>query len=362
MSDESDHIADLSREGYKLLRERRLSEAEQKFSRILEEQPENSYALVGMGDAARKRKDARRAITYYRRCLETEPANGFALFGLADAYRSQRNYADAVEIWERYLNHDDTNVTVLTRVADGYRKLHDKARSRELYLRVMEIEPDNPYALIGLGHLHYDHGEYEQALECWIRMMTISGARVDIRVLTSIGNCYRKLKQFGEGVPYFEHALEMEPDNFYALFGLADCHRGMHDAERSLEYWQQILRNDPDNRVILTRAADAYRSLGELDRAVACYEHALTVGDDLFARLGLAIVERLRGEPYEAISALEELTANNPHNGRVAVELAQTYDHTDDRDSAIATLERFVEVDPDNGYVNGLLERFRSEA
>jgi tetratricopeptide (TPR) repeat protein len=361
MSSKDDPIAALSQEGYRLLREGKLAEAEERFTRILLQQPENSYALVGMGDTARKGHTPGKAVEYYERCLRTDPENSFALFGLADTYRSQRRYAEAVDVWERYLAQDDTNVTVLTRVADGYRKLQNRDRSLALYHQVLEIEAENPYALIGIGHLHYDHREYQEALEYWSRMLTVSGARVDIRVLTSIGNCYRKLKRFDEGKPFFEQALEREPGNFYALFGLADCYRGLHDAERSLQCWQQILERDPENRIILTRAGDAYRTMGELDSAVESYERALSISEDLYARIGLAVVERLRGEPFEAISALEDLRERYPGNSRVAVELAQTYEQNDDREQAIAVLERFVARDATNDYANELLERYQSE-
>jgi tetratricopeptide (TPR) repeat protein len=361
MSDGHDTISQLSQEGYRLLRNNQIEEAEQRFSRILDEQPTNSYALVGMGDAARKRKEQNKAISYYERCLETDPENSFALFGLADAWRSLRNYRQAVEVWERYLTFDDTNVTVLTRVADGYRKLRNKQRSKELYDRVLELEQDNPYALIGLGHLHYDHREYELALEHWTRMRTLSGARTDIRVLTSIGNCYRKLKRFEEGIPFFEQALERESGNFYALFGLADCYRGTHDAEQSLAYWNRILANDPENRVILTRAGDAYRTLGDLDEAMVSYEKALSVDDDLYARIGVAIVHRLRGDLFAAISVFEELTEREPRNHRVAIELAQTYAQTDDYQKAVTTLEHYLESGEQDTYVEELLKRYRDE-
>jgi hypothetical protein len=39
-------------------------------------------------------------------------------------------------------------------VADAYRKIHDFKHSKAIYLRVLEMEENNPYAIIGLGHLH----------------------------------------------------------------------------------------------------------------------------------------------------------------------------------------------------------------
>lgn len=352
-------VAELSQQGYRLLREKSYDEAAQRFESVLEIEPKNSYALVGLGDIARRRGRHQDAVEYYQRCIEHDPHNAFALFGLADSYRSLRKYHDALTIWERYLEHDDENVTVLTRVADAYRKVRQKRRSRELYERVLELEADNPYALIGLGHLHYDFREYEEALASWTRMYELSGASVDIRVLTSIGNCYRKLKEFTTGIPYFEQALDREPDNFYALFGLADCYRGLNDPDRSLAYWKRILDKDPKNRVILTRAGDAHRSMGELDEAEERYRAALEIGDDLYASLGLAIVARMRGEEEEALRMLDELRRREPDNHRVYVELAATHAQTGSPEDAVEVLAEYKHAGGTNAYVDELIERYR---
>jgi tetratricopeptide (TPR) repeat protein len=199
-------IAELSKKGYQFLKENRVGDAERNFRQIIEKDAENNYALVGLGDAARKRGAHRDAVDHYKKCLIYHPGNNYALFGLADCYKALNQYQKAIEIWEQYLLHDNKNITVLTRIADAYRKVRDFRKSKAIYLRVLEMEMDNPYALIGLGHLHYDFKEYRDALHYWQRMVHAQGDAVDIRVLTSIGNCYRKLKQFDMGVPYFEKA------------------------------------------------------------------------------------------------------------------------------------------------------------
>ena len=85
--------------------------------------------------------------------------------------------------------------------------------------------------------------------------------KVDIRVLTTLGNCHRKLKTYDQGIYYFQKAVDLEPDNFYALFGLANCYRGLNIHQKALDNWIKILKHDPNNKVILTRAGDAYRNL-----------------------------------------------------------------------------------------------------
>jgi len=357
---ETTEISELSKRGYQNLKENKIAEALACFQKILAVDEDNNYALVGMGDASRKRGGYREAAEYYRRCLAAHPGNNYALFGLADCYKALNQYQKAIEIWEQYLLHDDKNITVLTRVADAYRKVRDFKRSKEVYLRVLGMERNNPYAIIGLGHLHYDFKEYRDALYYWEQMLESQKDTVDIRVLTSIGNCHRKLKTFESGVPYFERALHRDPYNFYALFGLADCYRGMNQQDKSLEYWNRILEQDPRNKVILTRAGDAYRHLGRYEDAVDYYERALNIEFDTWAVVGLAVVAKIQGRYDEAIDSLNGLIRQDPKNYRLYLELADCRCQRGDRHKAIEVLEEFLRLGVRNNAVNEFLEQLRA--
>jgi tetratricopeptide (TPR) repeat protein len=352
-------ISDLSKQGYQLLKENKIAEAVERFNMILEVDDDNNYALVGMGDAARKRGNFREAVGYYQRCLTHHPGNNYALFGLADCYKALNQFHRAIEIWEQYLLHDNTNITVLTRVADAYRKIRDFKHSKAIYLKVLEMEGQNPYAIIGLGHLHYDFKEYRDALFYWEKMFEANREGVDIRVLTSIGNCHRKLKTFGEGILYFEMALRREPYNFYALFGLADCYRGMNQQDRSLEYWNRILEQDPRNKVILTRAGDAYRHKEDYERAVDYYQRALNIEFDTYAVLGLALVAKAQGRYTEALESLGRLIQQDPKNYRLYLELAECYLKRGDKRRAQETLEDFQRLGIRNQAIAEMLEKIK---
>jgi tetratricopeptide (TPR) repeat protein len=369
MTNETDHpggaaqtpemveVSELSKKGYQFLKENKTPEAIECFDKILAVDGNNNYALVGMGDASRKRGSFRDAVAFYQRCLACHPGNNYALFGLADCYKALNQYHKAIEIWEQYLLHDDKNITVLTRVADAYRKVRDFKHSKAVYLRVLEMEAANPYAIIGLGHLHYDFKEYRDALFYWEKMLAVNRDNVDIRVLTSIGNCHRKLKTFEEGIQYFEKALKKEPSNFYALFGLADCYRGMNRQELSLEYWNRILEQDPRNKVILTRAGDAYRYLEDYPRAVDYYERALNIEFDTYAVLGLAVVAKAQGKYDEALESLKRLVQQDPKNYRLYIELADCYLKKGEKNRARETLEEFQKLGIRNSSIAEMLER-----
>ncbi|PIE05188.1 MAG: hypothetical protein CSA76_00310 [Spirochaetales bacterium] len=315
-------IAELSRRGYRYIKKNQFSEARSCFRQVLEIEKENHYALVGMGDILRKEKRYRESIKYYQQCLSLHPDNHYALFGLADCHRALGDRTSAIEMWTEYLKLDTDNTAVMNRMADAWRKKNNYSESKKYYRKVLELEPDNAYALIGLGHLLFDFKEYEASLEIWKKIEQSQKEDVDIKVLTSLGNCCRKLKLFSEGTGYFARALEKQNDNFYALFGMADCYRGLGSPERSLEYWNRILEADPHNKVIQTRAGDAYRNTGNLDAAERCYQSALKIGFDIYAETGMALIEKSRGMHEEALKRLKPLMEHSPRNHIVALEAA----------------------------------------
>ena len=359
---ETQRISEISKTGYQLLKENKVSDAIDCFTKILLMDVNNNYALVGMGDASRKMGSVREAVKFYQRCLNHHPGNNYALFGLADCYKAMNQYQKAIEIWEQYLVHDDKNITVLTRIADAYRKVRDFDNSKKTYLRVLEMNESNPYAIIGLGHLYYDFKDYKEALFYWEQMLKsanepiMDNDNVDIRVLTSIGNCHRKLKTFSEGIAYFESALRREKNNFYALFGLADCYRGMNQYEKSLEYWNKILEQDPRNKMILTRAGDAYRNIGDFENSRRLYEIALNIEFDTYAVLGLALLAKTNGKFDEAIVSLRRLIQQDKKNFRLYIELADCYLVINDKRKARETLEEFQTLGIKCAKISEMLE------
>jgi tetratricopeptide (TPR) repeat protein len=184
--------------------------------------------------------------------------------------------------------------------------------------------------------------------------------KTDIRILTSIGNCHRKLKTFDKGVVFFERALEMDPQNFYALFGLADCYRGMNQQFRSIAYWNRILASDPNNKVILTRIGDAYRNSGDYEAALSFYEQALEIDFDEYALMGLALIGKLQGNYEDAIMRLNRLIQADSKNYRYYVDIADCYLHMNQKKKALAILQDAIKHTGKNTAVLDLLEKINS--
>ena len=310
-------LVNLSKQGNRHLRECALAQAEKTFQEILELEPGNSYALVGLAQVAKRQGELAKAIDFYQKCLRLAPYNSVAMLGLADCYRASNQLAKSLALWEKHLELHGKDTAVLTRMADAYRRTKRVEKAKQAYAAALANDPNNAYALIGLGYLCFEVQSYPDALKYWSQAHALEATRADVRLLTNLGNCHRKLKSFDLGVPYFQRALELDQGNFFALFGLADCYRGLHQPEQSLHYWQQILARDPANKIVLTRAGDALRQLGQIDAAQARYQAALQIGFDCFAAMGLATVLKIQGHYQEALTQLQSVLAGDPANPRL---------------------------------------------
>ena len=114
ITDGNDQITELSKKGYQLLKENDTEGARHAFESILSLEDNNNYALVGLGDIARKQNNFNEAISFYNKCLSFYPSNNYALFGLADCYKALNQFSKAIDIWQQYLIHDDKNITVIS--------------------------------------------------------------------------------------------------------------------------------------------------------------------------------------------------------------------------------------------------------
>ena len=316
-------FAELTDEGFRLFKAGRLEEAEGRFRAALALDPENAYALSGLGDAAKKRGDFKTALGHYTTCLQHHPDNEYALYGLGDCYRGLNDYSKAIEIWHACLDRARNKPAVLASIADAYRKLSDFTGAKKHYEEALALDPGFLHAIKGLGYLYYDLKMFREGVFYWNDALRRNGGLAgDHEVLLEIGNCHRRVQEFAEALPYFERVMAIDPKGFAGNFGLADCCRGLNDFRRARQYYEKILEREPANASILTRAGDMCVQMDDLEAAAEYFNRALKHGENLYARLGHARILERKGGYRDALRLLEEAERRFPRNQRLQNEKA----------------------------------------
>jgi tetratricopeptide (TPR) repeat protein len=207
----------------------------------------------------------------------------------------------------------------MTRIADGFKRKRNFEASKKYYLMALKRSPHDPYGLMGLGDIRAREGNDEEALRCFEKLIGIFDD--SIMALTSAANIYRKQKDYGKAMDYYERALELNPRNSHAWHGKADCFRGMRDYRSAIEAWSVALKYGMNPRIAITRIGDAYLSLKELEQAESNYKNALAQGYYKYAYLGMARVHISRNHVEKASKILEILVEKEPRDSRIVAEL-----------------------------------------
>ncbi len=110
---------------------------------------------------------------------------------------------------------------------------------------LLSANPKNLDALIQLGNLYYDHGEYRQAIEWYGRALDIDPRNPNVR--TDRGTCYWSLNEPDAALAEFRKSLEVDPAHAQTLYNMGVVYlHGKNDPEGARKAWQRLLASNPN--------------------------------------------------------------------------------------------------------------------
>ncbi len=105
--------------------------------------------------------------------------------------------------------------------------------------------PKNLDALIHLGNLYYDHGQYQQAVEWYGKALDVDPRNPNVR--TDRGTSYWNMNQPDDAIAEFQKSLDVDPGHAQTLYNLGVVYlHGKNDAAGAKKAWQKLLAANPD--------------------------------------------------------------------------------------------------------------------
>lgn len=131
-----------------------------------------------LGDLYERREQPADAVDAYRRALELNMRNFAAMDALERIHRAENEWVDAIEVMEqRGLALDDPNqkIGVLLAIAASWAEhAQQPDRGTSAYERILELDPLHPVAFEQLEQLHRDAGRWENLVEIYLNRVDAS--------------------------------------------------------------------------------------------------------------------------------------------------------------------------------------------
>ncbi len=142
-----------------------------------------------------------------------------------DLYLSDQDlYIEALHVFEEQLLADPDNTDLLA----GYASLlerSDRAKAIETYEKILSMDPGHPLALFNTGALYYSKGK---------ELFDLAQDEKDSRQFQILAD--EAIADFEQARPYFEKALEADPESLEAVLALKTIAFILDDKEAYLKY------------------------------------------------------------------------------------------------------------------------------
>ncbi|GAB6070821.1 hypothetical protein JCM30760_19180 [Thiomicrorhabdus hydrogeniphila] len=171
-------------------------EAKSLFTKILQKDPKNINAMLGMGGASVAEEEYRQAISFYQRVLDTEPNN-------IHAYEAIANLSGRVQLNKTWSNELENMVrkfprSAVLQYAQGniYAKQNDWLKAQENYFNALVADPENPDYMVNLA-ISFDHlGKYKLADKYYTQALGFAGNKKVSFNQTQVKNRLISIRQF----------------------------------------------------------------------------------------------------------------------------------------------------------------------
>ena len=254
---------------------KRLAQALEAFEAALEQDPEDTAALVAAAESALLLGDGDKHRRYRRRAHH---------FG-ADAETDK-----LLELLREFRQNDQENTDIAS---------HD--RKIAVMDAVIRLNPDDDDAHLTRGVAHYAKGRDDLAIADADVVMRLNPDQAAAYMLR--GLAFGDRKEWGRMVADMTELIRLRPDDAKAYFhrGLAYGEQDLFD--QALADLCEAIRLDPAHAEAYRVRGDCHRYKGEYDQAIADFDTALQLDpENAAAHLGRGAAYRMKGDADRAIT------------------------------------------------------------
>ena len=323
-------------------------EAIAEFRRGLSARPVYSEGWRRMGEVQMRAENFQAAGDAYERAVDQRPDNVTAIRGLAAIADTRGDHAEALRLIKQALRHDTSNSDLLNTYLAYEQQYGNPSEALRIRRSLAEGNPTDMANQRALALLLVRQGHEDEAIETADALLQADGESLanvqtaaSVRAMTGDVDAGRQLLE--------QHIAALpEGQTLEARLALARYLLAANDADALAIYRQARQEEDPQSRPVTRELADLLFARGASDQAARLYAELHEQSPD-DAVIGLRYAEALlrTGDTQQAQAVLDRY----PDQASKQILQAALAMSREDRQAAIESLERGLQVTPDSVMV-----------
>lgn len=323
----------------------RLDEAEVLLRQVIERQPQDFDALVGLAQIARRRGSRKASLAMFQAAAVANRNHlGVKLEAATDLRELGR--LDEAEVLLRWvLDGEGANFGALVGLAHVLRQRGDRAGSLASFEAAAAADPSHIGASLEVVNLLRELGRIEEAVERLKWLLARNPANV--AALVGLGLIELERFRLDDAELLFRRAVAAAPGDPAGLLNLGYLARRRADREAALEYFEAARAANPGHAGAAFESAAELRDLGRVDEARAIIEAVLARSPgDFQAGMQMAYLHRKTGERKTALELFTTAHDRQPHQAQPLVEMAVELRALGQPKKSEDLLQRALTLDP----------------
>lgn len=363
-------------------------EACEYFEKAYAIEPSDSY-LVALALSETKCGKYDSAITHYKTLISHHPEKDTYQYNLACCYELKEDYNYAIGILAHLVMLNPKSVSMAQKLANLYVKVNKPIQAKEIYEKILLQGNVNEDLYYEFAHICVVTNDTDKAEKILKKVVELNPDHAQAH--KDLGVIYLSKRLFDYAKDEFETAYKIAPDDFGIVFEYANYLHATTNFKQADEMYARSLEINPENREALAFSAlnklhtnDYEKALEQINHAIAHSVHnafmLFIAGKVRFAMKDyegakefliksyelekIEDVENLLGICYmelgnfaQANVIFENLLKDNPGNINLMLNRAKCFEGMNDNTSALAELEKAVEIFPDLEEAHEMIRR-----
>lgn len=234
---------------------KKYNDSKSMYDKVFELKPDANFLRLSYADLLRDMNDINGAICQYNTYIKSYPQDISAYTKLGLVYKNNKRYDDAISTFNKILAMDSTDMRAERALAESYHAKGDYINALKHYDIVLEAE-ENREVLANKALVLHALKKYDEAISLYYDLLAEqSNERLRQNLIEALcikGDAMLSRAEFKNALTFYDKALEIDPDNAKAYFGLAKANENLNFKDRALEYYKKAVELAPDNNTYKT--------------------------------------------------------------------------------------------------------------
>ncbi|MFB2936070.1 tetratricopeptide repeat protein [Aerosakkonemataceae cyanobacterium BLCC-F154] len=302
--------------GNQLKTEKRLDEAIASYQEALQLQPDFAEVHYQLAEIYFWQRKFREAIASSNKAIELQPDFAPSHKILGNILQTQGNMEAALNAYDKALELNPEFAEAYINKGSIFSKLGRNDEAIDCLEKAIAIKPNIGAAYWNLANIYLQLENLEKVVEYRKQAFALEPKLVNAETLNDLGTAIGKLGDFAAAIPYYQQAIELQPNYHLAHLNLGIAFQKTGQIDAAKEELEKAISLKPDH-------AEAYNCLGnilitenQIDRGIFNYQKAIQLQPDsseYHFSLGTALAHK--DKFIEAIKELQKAVELQPDLG-----------------------------------------------